>query len=209
MLRRLLRLCISLSGLTLESELITKAKQSMRERALLKRSKLAAATRESGAEAVARTGLSFLDKSSGAVISGYAAIQDELDPLALLEALAGEGHTIVLPAVIARDTPLEFRVWRPGDPLEKQAFGVPTPGHGAATLDPDIVLAPLAAFDRDGYRLGYGGGYYDRTLAGLRERRGVVAVGMAFESQEVDSVPHDTYDQRLDWILTPSGAFAT
>ncbi|MGI9388302.1 MAG: 5-formyltetrahydrofolate cyclo-ligase [Methyloligellaceae bacterium] len=181
----------------------------MREHALLERTKLAAATRGRGAEAIARTGLSFLDIPPGAVIAGFAAIRDELDPLALLEALAGEGHTIVLPAVIARDAPLEFRVWRPGDPLEKQAFGVPTPGHWAAKLDPDVVLAPLAAFDRDGYRLGYGGGYYDRTLAGLRETRDVVAVGVAFESQEVDSVPHDNYDQRLDWILTPSGAFAT
>ncbi len=209
MLQRLLRLCISTFPLTLESELIAKTKQSMRERALLRRTKLSAGTRRRGAAAIARTGISFLGRTSGAVIAGYAAIRDELDPSRLVEGLACDGHAVVLPVVVTRDSPLQFRLWRPGDPLEKGVFDVPTPGHWAATIDPDIVLVPLAAFDREGYRLGYGGGYYDRTLARLRQSREVVAVGVAFDEQEVEAVPHDDNDQRLDWILTPSGAFST
>lgn len=209
MLRRLLRLCISSFQPTLESELIARNKQSMREHALLLRARLAATTRQAGAGAIARTGISFLGDTSGAVIAGYAAIRDELDPGLLLEALGREGHAIVLPVTVGRETPLEFRLWRPGEPLEEGAFGVPVPGHSSARLDPDILLVPLAAFDRDGYRLGYGAGFYDRTLALLRQTRKTVAVGVGFDQQEVDAVPHDTYDQRLDWILTPSGAFAT
>ena len=90
--------------------------------------------------------------------------------------------------------------------LERGAFDVPVPLTDKPALDPDIVLVPLLAFDRSGYRLGYGAGFYDRTLAGLRARRAVIAVGLAFGEQEVDALPHDARDERLDWVVTP-GAF--
>ena len=83
--------------------------------------------------------------------------------------------------------------------------GIREPGSQARVLEPDVLLVPLLAFDRSGHRLGYGGGYYDRTLRDLRRRRPIVAVGLAFGCQEVDAVPHLDYDERLDWVLTPDG----
>ena len=105
--------------------------------------------------------------------------------------------------------PLVFRAWKPGDPLNAGVWGIQEPLPSAPALDPDILLVPLLAFDTRGYRLGYGGGFYDRTLAGFRMRKRVVAIGVAFDEQRIDAVPHTDYDQRLDWVLTPSGPIAS
>jgi 5-formyltetrahydrofolate cyclo-ligase len=191
--------------MTLEAELMGRAKRSMRERVLTRRSKLPAEARARAATAIAETGLNFIDLTPGCVVAGYAAIRGELDPRSLIERLSNAGHPIALPVVVARDAPLEFRLWQPGQPLERGAFGVPIPGEWATKIVPDVLLVPLAAFDREGYRLGYGGGYYDRTLAVLRESRPVTAVGLAYDEQEVVSVPQEETDQPLDWVLTPSG----
>jgi 5-formyltetrahydrofolate cyclo-ligase len=102
--------------------------------------------------------------------------------------------------------PLQFRRWSPGDPLRTVQWGIREPAEAAPVVEPDVLLVPLLAFDRGGHRLGYGGGYYDRTLRALRSRRPVTAVGLAFAEQEVDAVPHLDYDERLDWVLTPLGA---
>ena len=98
-----------------------------------------------------------------------------------------------------------FRAWTPGDAMDSGVWGIAEPKADKPALDPDILLMPLLAFDRQGWRLGYGGGFYDRTLQGLRARKAVVAVGLGYDEQEVDAVPHLDYDQRLDWVLTPSG----
>jgi 5-formyltetrahydrofolate cyclo-ligase len=90
--------------------------------------------------------------------------------------------------------------------MDRGVWGIPEPRADKAVLVPDILIVPLLAFDRAGWRLGYGGGYYDRTLRDLRARKVVTAVGLAHEEQEVDAVPHLDYDQRLDWVLRPSGA---
>jgi 5-formyltetrahydrofolate cyclo-ligase len=122
----------------------------------------------------------------------------------LLRRVAAEGWTLALP-VVAGPAPLRFRTWTFGAPLQSGPFGIPEPEDGPLAA-PDVLLVPLLAFDRHGYRLGYGGGHYDRTLAELRAQGGVTAIGLAFDAQEVAQVPICPYDERLDWILTPSGA---
>jgi 5-formyltetrahydrofolate cyclo-ligase len=104
--------------------------------------------------------------------------------------------------VIGRDQPLQFRDWRPGIALVPGPFRVPTCPPDALLLEPQLLLVPMLAFDREGYRLGYGGGFYDRTLEKLRARAGALAVGTAFDGQEVAHVPHADFDQPLDWVVT-------
>jgi len=136
----------------------------------------------------------------GAVVSGFWPLADEIDIRALLIALHERGHPIVLPVTPKRGNPLTFRLWRPGDPLEAERFGTFRPTGEPAT--PDFLLVPLLAFDRTGARLGYGAGYYDRTLAGLPGR---FTLGCAFAAQEVDIVPLGPYDIRLNAVATERG----
>ena len=101
--------------------------------------------------------------------------------------------------------PLIFRAWTPGDAMDRAVWGIAEPKPDKPNWEPDILLVPLLAFDGSGWRLGYGGGFYDRTLRGLRARKPIVAVGLAYDEQHVDAVPHLDYDERLDWVLRPSG----
>ena len=111
--------------------------------------------------------------------------------------------------VIGKGKPLAFRAWRPGDVLEQGVFGTLHPSPRREELVPEALIVPLLACDREGWRLGYGGGFYDRTLRGLRARRRTVAVGAAFDAQLLDeSVPHGDGDARLDWLLTDKRACA-
>ncbi len=98
-----------------------------------------------------------------------------------------------------------FRAWAPGDAMGRAVWGIAEPKADKPELEPDVLLVPLLAFDRRGWRLGYGGGFYDRTLAALRARKAIAAVGVGFDEQLIDAVPHLDYDERLDWVLTPSG----
>ncbi|MEL6373561.1 MAG: 5-formyltetrahydrofolate cyclo-ligase [Pseudomonadota bacterium] len=139
------------------------------------------------------------------VISGYRAVRSEPDVMPALHAFAARGWRIALPRVEGADRPLTFHAWNPGDAFVRGAFGIEEPSPASPRLTPHVVLVPLLGFDARGYRLGYGGGFYDRTLAGLRQRGRVVAIGIAYDAQEVDAVPIDRYDQRLDHVLTPSG----
>jgi 5-formyltetrahydrofolate cyclo-ligase len=133
----------------------------------------------------------------GAVVSGFWPIGREIDIRPLLHALHGRGHAVVLPVTPKRGNPLTFRVWRPGDVLEAERFGTFRP-MGEERV-PDFLLVPLLAFDRRGGRLGYGAGFYDRTLAGLRQR---FALGCAFAAQEMCEVPMGPGDIRLNAIAT-------
>jgi 5-formyltetrahydrofolate cyclo-ligase len=127
----------------------------------------------------------------------------ELDCSALLAALATLGFPTLLPGAAARATPLTFRLWRPGDPLVGGRFGLSEPAPDAAELSPDIVLAPLLAFDDRGGRLGFGGGYYDATLARLRAgEKFLAAGGLAFARQQADDLPMEKHDARLDFVVT-------
>ena len=145
---------------------------------------------------------------SGSVVAGYWAMADEFDVRPLLEKLVLEDNVVgALPVVVANDTPLIFRQWRPGLSLESGGFGTHHPPESVPECIPDVVMVPLLAFDRRGYRVGWGGGFYDRTLEQLRERpEGVVAVGTAFAGQEVTAVVHDDRDQPVDWVITEQGA---
>ncbi|WP_293901750.1 5-formyltetrahydrofolate cyclo-ligase [Phenylobacterium sp.] len=107
-----------------------------------------------------------------------------------------------LPVVVSPDAPLVFRLHGPNDPLTPDALGIPAPTAAAPQVWPDIVFAPLLAFDRRGGRLGQGGGHYDRTIADLRARKAVLVIGLAYAGQEVDDIPMAPHDQRLDAILT-------
>jgi 5-formyltetrahydrofolate cyclo-ligase len=156
------------------------------------------------AEAVADKFVSVLGPQlSGKTVAGYWPMGDELDPRPLLAAL---DNPLALP-VVAGDA-LQFRAWTLGDPLEPGAHGTQHPGAGK-TIVPDVVIAPLVAFDRRGHRLGRGGGFYDRAIARLRTHGLPLVVGVAFDAQEVDAIPVEPSDQHLDWIVTESRAIKT
>ena len=131
-------------------------------------------------------------------------IKHEPDVRGLLAAWARAGVRTALPVVVAEGQPLAFREWTPETPLAPDRYGIPTPTAGE-WLTPDLILLPLNGFDAAGYRLGYGGGYFDRTLAALAPRP--LAVGVGFEINRVDSIRPEAHDQRLDWIVTENGAF--
>ncbi len=161
------------------------------------------------AEAIAARGSALVSELRGpsgqGVVSGFGSLPEELNVWPLLRRLAGAGVPLALPVVAKKGQPLVFRAWMPGDAMDKGVWGIPEPKADKPVLEPDILLVPLLAFDAHGCRLGYGGGFYDRTLARLRATKPVVAIGLAYDEQRVNAVPHLDYDQRLDWVLTPSG----
>jgi 5-formyltetrahydrofolate cyclo-ligase len=140
-----------------------------------------------------------------AVVAVYYARGSELDPTPLAERLILAGHLPALPVARGRDGLLQFHRWSPGEALEPDAVGVPSPPSSAPAVTPDLVVAPLLAFDRKGGRLGQGGGHYDRTLQNLRAGGGVFVLGLAYAGQEVEAIPMEPHDQRLDAILTEAG----
>ena len=140
-------------------------------------------------------------------MSSYWAIGPELDAVALEAALVARGASLALPVMVGKGKPLEFRAYGHGDTLAKRTWGIQEPLATAAVVQPDLLLVPALALDRTGHRLGYGAGFYDRSLAALRARKRIVAVGFAYDEQVIDAVPHMHYDEPLDWLLTPSGLF--
>jgi len=157
------------------------------------------------AAAVKANFLAAVELPPAAVVGGYWPIGTEMDVRPLLEALHERGHTCGLP-VVQRGQPLTFHRWRPQDRLVRGVFGIDIPDHKSPVVTPDVFLAPLLAFDAEGMRIGYGGGYYDRTIPALRARKPLLVVGIAYAAQEVERVPTDRFDQRLDWIVTEKAA---
>lgn len=139
------------------------------------------------------------------VIAGYWPTQDECDPRPLMTALVAQGHRLCLPTIINKNQPLEFRAYAPGDSLMMGQYAIPAPSTNAAKMMPDVVLVPLLAFDAAGQRLGYGGGYYDRTLLALRAQQKIMAIGIAYACQELFHLPAHDGDQRLDAVVTEVG----
>ena len=178
-------------------------KADIRKAALARRSAQSVAMRRAASLSVARRGLD-LARSFGAMRAAlYMPMRDEIDCLPLLAGLSEAGVATALPAMVAKDAPLVFRLWRPGEPLEAASFGVREPAPAAPELTPDLIFAPLAAFDRAGRRIGYGGGFYDRTLMALRAAGAPpVYVGLAFAAQEEREIPAEAHDARLDFVLT-------
>jgi len=138
-------------------------------------------------------------------VAGYWPVGGEIDGRPLLAALAKAGRKICLPRMETRAGPARFFVWRAGDALKADAFGVPSPPPTGPELSPRLILVPLLAFDRSGHRLGQGGGHYDRIIS-LYRAHGAVAVGLAYAEQEMEQVPVGEHDAQLDWILTPDEA---
>lgn len=179
----------------------TPTKIELRTSALARRAALPGANREAAARALA--GHVFpMPITPGTIVAGYSPIRSEIDPVLLMRALAGQGARLALPAIIARDQPLMFRLWSADEGLVPGALGILEPPAEAPQLMPDIVLVPLAAFDRAGHRIGYGAGHYDRTFAQLRAVKPFTAIGLAFDTQEIEAIPMQPHDVALDFVLT-------
>ncbi len=182
---------------------VVAAKRRLRTEMSERRKRLA---RPSAGVALARYVARLGPFAAGAAVAGFHPVPPEIDVLPTLDWFAGAGHPVGLPVVIARKQPLVFRSWMPGTPLSTGVFGIPYPPESNPEIEPSILLVPLLAFDRRGHRLGYGGGYYDRTLAALRAKGPVLAIGVGYAFQEIDEVPADSVDQRIDAIATDAGA---
>ncbi|MFN6926042.1 MAG: 5-formyltetrahydrofolate cyclo-ligase [Tabrizicola sp.] len=168
-----------------------------RQQAFARRAEAFAAGQGQAAELLA----DFLSEHRGKGLAGYMPMRTEIDPL---PAMAAHQGPVGVPVIIGKGLPLRFREWSPGAPMVEGAFKALIPEEGA-WVEPEVLIVPLLAWDRRGYRLGYGGGFYDRTLEGLRARHPVLAVGFAFSAQEVAEVPTEPTDQRLDAIVTEKG----
>jgi 5-formyltetrahydrofolate cyclo-ligase len=138
----------------------------------------------------------------GAIISGFMPMRSEINPLPLMKTLAGAGARLALPVVAGRGRPLVMRAWNFGEPLNAGVWGIREPTSHAVEVEPDILLVPLLAFDRTGHRLGYGGGFYDLTIARLRDRKRIIAIGLAYAAQEVVALPTTPRDAVIDLVLT-------
>lgn len=138
-------------------------------------------------------------------VAGYWPVGGEIDGRPLLAALAKAGRQIALPRMQSRQGPAHFYLWRGGEPLSADAFGVPSPPPTGVEVSPRLIFTPLLAFDRRGHRLGQGGGHYDRIIS-LYRAHGAVAVGLAYAEQEMERVPTGEHDAQLDWVITPKEA---
>ncbi len=190
-------------------------KQALREQLAKRRDDLDESVRAGASEAIANFAVDqfrahgLIAENRRQIVSGFYPFRSELDCRPLLSALGEAGCATALPVIVAASQPLAFRQWAPGEPLEPGDWNIPVPPASAETLVPDILLVPLLGFDRAGYRVGYGGGFYDRTIAALRSEKQVTAIGLAFSAQEVDDVPRETHDMALDWVLTETGLIRT
>jgi 5-formyltetrahydrofolate cyclo-ligase len=180
---------------------MTADKLRLRRVARALRPSLACAAPDAGERAAAHLPAQALRGIRAASL--YLPMRFEIDPEPISRRLRAAGISILLPVVVERAAPLVFRMAE--GPFVPDAAGLSAPAPEAAQRDPDLVILPLLAFDADGYRMGWGGGYYDRTLRDLRARRPVLAVGLAFEGQRVDRVPREAHDQRLDAVVTELG----
>ena len=180
---------------------ISTLKAELRRVAQARRDALPPDARMAAAQAIAVRGLP-VEVGPGIVVSGFSPLKSEISPLPLMRRVAEAGAALALPVVIGRGHPLVMRAWSFGAPLAAGVWGIREPPPDAREVFPDIVLAPLLAFDRAGRRIGYGAGYYDMTLARLRAMKPVTAIGLAFAAQEIAAVPTTARDAPLDLVLT-------
>ena len=140
------------------------------------------------------------EKISNKIIGGYYPINFEIDDLALLKKFQKNKFNISLP-VIKKNFQMDFYSWSFSEPLKINRYGIPEP-EKKNIVYPDVLLIPLLAFDKNLNRLGYGGGYYDRLIKKLSKKKNIIKIGLAFSTQEIDKVPINVYDQKLDYIVT-------
>ena len=181
---------------------LTDDKRTLRSAMLAWRGALGPDQRHAAADGLLATLRREIPFETPAVVSGFWPIKEEIDIRPLMIELFGSGCQMALPVVQGRGKPLLFRAWRPGDPLEAGVFGTLQPSARRETVEPDALLVPLLACDEEGWRLGYGGGFYDRTLAALPGRR---TIGCGFAAQQVAEVPTEAHDRALDAIATECG----
>jgi 5-formyltetrahydrofolate cyclo-ligase len=176
-------------------------KAALRAAALALRDALPAAERQAATAAIAARGLP-VEVTPGAIVSGFMPMKTEINPLQLLRKLADAGAQLAMPCIAGRSKPLIMRAWQFGAPLKSGQWGIREPMPDAAEVAPDILIVPLACFDRAGHRIGYGAGYYDMTINALRAKKKVIAIGIGFAVQEIPRVPATERDARLDLVLT-------
>lgn len=157
--------------------------------------------RAAAAEAIAARPFP-LKLERGMIVSGFSPMKSEISPVPLMRKLVDAGARLALPVIAGRGKPLIMRAWTFGDALKAGQWGIREPTPDAPEVAPDILIVPLAAFDRSGHRIGFGAGYYDMTISSLRSRKSVTAVGIAFAAQEIPHVPATDRDARLDLVLT-------
>ena len=182
------------------SNIVTQ-KAELRGQALTKRDALSPEDRAQAAETIAARAFP-VPLTPGTIVSGFMPLKSELNPIPLLRKLAEAGAQLALPAIAGRGSPLIMRAYMFGDELARGQWGIREPKPEAAEVAPDILLVPLAAFDRAGHRIGYGAGYYDMTIAALRAKKTITAIGLAFAAQEISEVPATPRDEALDLVLT-------
>jgi 5-formyltetrahydrofolate cyclo-ligase len=170
-----------------------------RDRLIAERRALGAEFRRRWSEAIERRLAALLGGLPARTIGFYSPHKGEFDPLPVAEAMIAQGRIAALPAITDRRGPLEYRAWQPGAEVERGAYGIPAPKAGAL-LRPDIVVVPLLGFDSANYRLGYGGGYFDRTIAALAPRP--VTIGVGFEQGRIATIFPQDHDIALDFIVS-------
>ena len=176
-------------------------KAELRAAALAKREALPPQQRADAANVIAARDFP-VPVAPGAIVSGFSPMKSEINPIPLMRKLFDAGAQLALPVIAGRGKPLIMRAWKFGDPFKAGQWGIREPVAEAAEVYPDILIVPLAAFDRHGHRIGFGAGYYDMTIAALRAKKKVTAVGIAFAVQEIERVPTTDRDARLDFMLT-------
>ncbi len=190
--------------MTISPMTIAEDKKQLRREAENLRHRLAGSAPDA-AHAIAHNFSVAISLASNAIVAGYIPARGEADPLPLMEQLRTLGNPLALSRVVEKCQPLHFHLWRDNETTVKGAFGMMEAASDWPSIVPNVLLIPLLGFDKNGYRLGYGGGYYDRSLHSLRMRASVLAVGIAFAGQEM-VLPHDENDKRLDWIVTEKHA---
>jgi 5-formyltetrahydrofolate cyclo-ligase len=176
-------------------------KTELRRQAIARRDALPAGERAQAAETIATRAFPVA-VAPGAIVAGFMPMKSEINPLPLMRKLAAAGARLALPVVAGQGKPLIMRAWAFGEPLIAGVWGIREPAPLAPAVAPDILIVPILAFDRAGQRIGYGAGYYDLTIAALRARQAVVAIGVAFAAQEIAAVPATSRDAPLDLVLT-------
>lgn len=184
-------------------EMVEDAKAALRIQARAARAALDHGERAEAAQAAAQHFFDGVELAPGDVVAAYWRIRDELDCQPILVKLMDSNQTVVLPVVLGPDQPLDLRVWEQGASLYESGFGTLAPSELAPRAEPDIIIMPLLGFDSLGTRLGYGGGYYDRTLASLKKRPRLI--GLAFAAQELHHIPREAHDVPLDAVITEAG----
>jgi len=183
---------------------IEEAKARLREKARERRAALDDVFRTEASRDAGRHFFDAVPLASEATVACYWRIRDEMDCQPILIRLMDSLQPVCLPVVLGPGQPLQMRLWEQGAPLYPSGFGTLAPSELAPSVRPDVIIVPLLGFDKAGTRLGYGGGYYDRTLAVLRRRP--LLVGLAFAAQEIERIPREPHDVPLDWIVTETGA---